>query len=42
MEAMAAYMVGLANLERAKGTLLEYNDIRLVDERTGPQPVVGK
>jgi outer membrane protein TolC len=42
MEAMAAYMVGLANLERAKGTLLEYNDIRLVDERSGPQPVVGK
>jgi outer membrane protein len=42
MEAMAAYMVGLANLERAKGTLLEYNDIRLIEERTGPQPVVGK
>ena len=42
MEAMAAYMFSLANLERAKGTLLEYNDIRLVEERTGPQPVVGK
>ena len=42
MEAMAAYMVGLANLERAKGTLLEYNDIRLIEERTGPQPVVHK
>ena len=42
MEAMTAYMVGLANLERAKGTLLEYNDIRLIEERTGPQPVVGK
>jgi outer membrane protein TolC len=42
MAAMAAYMVGLADLERAKGTLLEYNDIRLIDHRTGPQPVVGK
>ena len=42
MEVMAAYMLSLANLERAKGTLLEYNDIRLLEERTGPQPVVGK
>ncbi|MCX5653701.1 MAG: TolC family protein [Planctomycetota bacterium] len=42
MEVMAAYMLSLTNLERAKGTLLEYNDIRLLEERTGPQPVVGK
>ena len=32
MDAMVAYMVGLAALERAKGTLLEYNNIRVVDD----------
>jgi outer membrane protein TolC len=35
MQAMANYMVGLAALERAKGTLLEYNNLRLVEESGG-------
>jgi len=30
--AMTGYMTGLATLERAKGTLLDYNNIRLLDE----------
>jgi outer membrane protein TolC len=34
MEAMASYMVGLAALQRAMGTLLEYNDIHVVDDYT--------
>ena len=42
MQAMTAYMVGLAALERAKGTLLDFNDIRLVDEPSGPQAVMGR
>jgi outer membrane protein TolC len=30
--ALADYMIGLAALERAKGTLLDYNNIRVVDD----------
>jgi len=37
IQAMAAYMMSLAQLERAKGTLLEYNNIRILDD-DAPQP----
>ncbi len=37
MEAMAAYMASLAGLERAKGTLLDYNNVSVLeDEPEGP------
>ncbi|HUU10266.1 MAG TPA: TolC family protein [Phycisphaerae bacterium] len=42
MEAMAAYMVGLAALERAKGTLLEYNHISILDEASEVPPPAGR
>jgi outer membrane protein TolC len=44
MTAMADYMVGLAALERAKGTLLEYNNIRVLEEgrTTTPAPATAK
>jgi len=32
MEAMTSYITGLAALERAKGTLLEYNNVRVLDD----------
>jgi len=35
IQAMAAYMTALAELERAKGTLLEYNNVRVLE---GEQP----
>jgi outer membrane protein TolC len=38
MRAMAAYMVSLAQLERAKGTLLEYNNIMVLDEAGSARP----
>ena len=34
MRAMADYMTGLAALEKAKGTLLEYNNIQILDDLT--------
>lgn len=42
MEAMATYMVGLAALERAKGTLLEYNHISILDEASKVPPAAGR
>jgi outer membrane protein TolC len=36
MQAMTDYMMSLAQLERAKGTLLEYNNIRILDEDAPP------
>ena len=39
MRAMADYMTGLAALEKTKGTLLEYNNIQILDDLTaGPPP----
>jgi len=38
IQAMAGYMMSLAQLERAKGTLLEYNNIRILDEDAAPNP----
>jgi outer membrane protein TolC len=38
IQAMAGYMMSLAQLERAKGTLLEYNNIRILDEDAPPKP----
>ncbi|HUU92945.1 MAG TPA: TolC family protein [Phycisphaerae bacterium] len=35
MQAMAAYMTSLANVERAKGTLLDYNNIRVAEDDAG-------
>jgi len=35
-QAMAGYMMSLAQLERAKGTLLEYNNIRILDDAPPP------
>jgi hypothetical protein len=36
---MADYMTGLAALEKAKGTLLEYNNIQILDDLTAePAP----
>jgi len=32
MESMAAYMISLANVERAKGTLLDYNNMRVAED----------
>lgn len=32
MQAQVSYMVGLAALERAKGTLLDYNNLKVVDD----------
>jgi len=37
-QAMIDYMMSLAQLERAKGTLLEYNNIRILDEDAAPKP----
>ena len=43
MQAQAAYMVGLAALERAKGTLLDYNNIQVLpDIGARPQVVEGR
>jgi len=43
MRAMADYMTGLAALEKAKGTLLEYNNIQILDDLTaGPPPAPSK
>ena len=36
VQAMAAYMASLAALERAKGSLLEYNNVRLVGDEAAP------
>jgi outer membrane protein len=41
-QAQAAYMVGLAALERAKGTLLDYNNIQVVDDVAKPAAAVNK
>ena len=40
IQTLVFYMVGLADLERVKGTLLEYNNIHLVEEgvRKSPSP----
>jgi outer membrane protein TolC len=38
IQSMAAYMTSLAQLERAKGTLLEYNNIRILDEDAATNP----
>jgi len=38
IQAMAGYMMSLAQLERAKGTLLEYNNIRILDDDNAPNP----
>ena len=35
MQAMAAYMTSLANVERAKGTLLDYNNIGVAEDDAG-------
>jgi outer membrane protein len=42
MQAMAAYMVGFAALERAKGTLLEYNNMRVLEEKPKAPPAALK
>jgi outer membrane protein len=42
MQAMSAYMVGLAALQRAQGTLLDYNNIRLLDETSARAPAASK
>ncbi|HUU30708.1 MAG TPA: TolC family protein [Phycisphaerae bacterium] len=41
IQTLVFYMVGLADLERVKGTLLEYNNIHLVEEgvRKSPSPL---
>ena len=36
IRAMAGYMIALAELERAKGTLLDYNNIQVLDEPPEP------
>jgi len=38
MDAMTAYMVSLANLERAKGTLLDYNNIAVAEDDADANP----
>jgi outer membrane protein len=38
MDAMTAYMVSLADLERAKGTLLDYNNIAVAEDDADANP----
>jgi hypothetical protein len=42
MRAMSDYMIGLAALEKAKGTLLEYNNIQVIDEFAAGAPPAPK
>ena len=42
VQAMVSYMVGLAALERAKGTLLDYNNIVVISDETDPAGLTGR
>ena len=42
MQSMVSYMVGLAALERAKGTLLDYNNITVIPEDSDPPATGGR